>query len=61
MKNFCPKKNLRIKMFFLSEKKWKVSIARSEKKGKNCQISIFGFKCGAINIRDGLKICTPYI
>jgi len=35
----------------------RVSIAKSEGKiNKNCQISIFGFKCVTIDIEDWLKI-----
>ncbi len=34
---------------------------KGEKKSKNCQISIFGFQCVAMNIKNRLRICAPYL
>jgi hypothetical protein len=34
---------------------------RGKKKSKNFQISIFGFQCVAMNIKNRLRICAPYL
>jgi uncharacterized ion transporter superfamily protein YfcC len=55
-RNFAKKWNLKIKNMKMKQFS-RVSIAKSEGNfSKNCQISIFGFKCVSIDIEDWLKI-----
>jgi hypothetical protein len=56
---FCQKPIIKIIFFWKMKCVWKVSITKCE--GKQCQISIVGFQCGAMNIEGWLTISISYL